>query len=276
MATSKVYDILDCHQHLGAVLGVPGQTGGGADTPLNLDKDTRVAAMDQLGIRQAVLMPAHSYPKPNGLVDTRALNDRLAAYQRLCPDRIAAVVGTIEPRHAENVQSEIDRMRHELGFCGVSWHHRQQGAPIDHPVMHSIIRSMSEVGLIPLIHCHHDVDFEEIWRMRRLAESFPNLKFLCLDSMTHREQFEGALVAGEQTPNIFFDVTSSVMGPEAISRFVDRLGPTRLLFGTNLYSLQRPVRCRELESVLAATIPEDAKHLILGGNARRLFGLKGP
>jgi predicted TIM-barrel fold metal-dependent hydrolase len=135
---------------------------------------------------------------------------------------------------------------------------------------------MDEIGLIPLIHCHHDVDFEEIWRLRSLAESFPNLRILCLDSMTHREQFEGALAAGELTPNISFDVTSSVMGPEAISRFVDRLGPTRLLFGTNLYSLQRPAQCRELESVLAARIPEDAKHLILGGNARVLFGLNRP
>ena len=275
MDDARNFDILDCHQHVGGVMGIPGQRspGSGNELLLEEDKETRLAAMDHLGIRQALLMPAHSYLKPHGIDDTRAINDRLAAYQKLCPDRIPAVFGTVEPRHGMGALAEVDRMRHELGFRGVSWHHRQQGLPMDHPIMYAILRRMSEIDLIPLIHCFIDADFEELWRLRRLAESFPELTFVCLDTMTHPDQFEEALAVGEVVPNVIFDATSSVLGPEGISRFVDKIGVARLLFGSNLYTAQRPNHLAELDAILAAGIPEGAKRLILGGNARRLFNI---
>jgi uncharacterized protein len=269
------FDILDAHQHIGGVFGVPGieptQVSGAAE--MAADRDIRLAVMDRCGVRQALLMPGHSYPKPDGLADTRAINDGLAAYQRQDPVRFPIISGTVEPRHGRAGLAEIDRMRTELGFQAVSWHHRQQGLPMDHPVMFACLERLGAHDMVPMIHCFTGADFEEIWRLRRLAEAFADLPLLCLDSMTHAVQFEAALAAGERAPNLLIDTTSSVLGPEGVERCVTRLGAERLLFGTNLYSRQQTAHMTGLDDVIAAKIGDDAKALILGGNARRVFGL---
>jgi predicted TIM-barrel fold metal-dependent hydrolase len=267
------FDILDSHQHVGGVFGIPGMGGAVGEAQFAGDLKVRLEVMDRCGVRQALLMPGHSYMKPGGLADTQAINDGLAAYRRLAPDRIALAIGVVEPRHGLDSLAEIDRMHSDLGFQGVSWHHRQQGLPMDHPVMFACLERLGVHDMVPMIHCFAGADFEEIWRLRRLAEAFPDLPILCLDSMTDAVQFEAVLAAGERTPNILIDTTSSVLGPGGVARCVERLGPERLLFGTNLYSRQQTAHMSGLDDVFAANISDDAKALILGGNARRLFGL---
>lgn len=268
------FDILDSHQHVGGVFGVPGMSGEVSESQFADDLRVRLEVMDRYGVRQALLMPGHSYMKPRGIADTRVINDGLAAYQRLAPGRIALAIGVLEPRHGLDGLGEIDRMHGELGLRGASWHHRQQGLPMDHPVMFACLERMAALGLVPMIHCFSGADFEEIWRLRRLAEAFPEMPVLCLDSMTHPVQFEAALAAAERATNIIIDTTSSVMGPDGVRACVERLGAERLLFGTNLYSWQQPQHLGELEDVLAAQVGDDAKALILGGNVRRIFGLQ--
>jgi predicted TIM-barrel fold metal-dependent hydrolase len=268
------FDVFDSHQHVGGVFGIPGMGGEVGEAQFADDLKVRLEVMDRCGVRQALLMPGHSYMKPGGLADTRDTNDRLAAYQRLAPERIAVASGVVEPRHGLESLDEIDRMHGELGFKGVSWHHRQQGLPMDHPVMFACLERLATLGMVAMIHCFVGADFEEIWRLRRLAEAFPELPVLCLDSMTHAVQFEAALAAGERALNIHVDTTSSVLGPEGVRLCVERLGAERLLFGTNLYSRQAARRLGELDDVLDADISDDAKALILGGNARRIFGLE--
>jgi predicted TIM-barrel fold metal-dependent hydrolase len=269
-------EVFDHHQHVGSVATITGIAYGPTEAvgdPIEADYRTRVAVMDRLGIAQAALMPAHSYVRPRGLADTRSVNDLLANYRRRDPARFPALIGTVEPRYGDAGLDEIERMGSALAFQGVSWHHRQQGLAIDHPVMRRYVRRMAELKLVPFIHTFVDGDFESVWRLRNLAEDLPEVTFLCMDSMTERELFEEALAAGRRTPNLVFDTTSLMLGPRLIEQFVETLGPERLLFGSNLYSLARPDRLPALEAVRAARIPEAARALILGGNARRLLGV---
>src|SRR5258708_4701246 len=96
-------EAFDHHQHVGSVATITGVDYGPTDgeDPLEADYRTRVAVMDQLGVAQAALMPAHSYVRPRGLADTRAVNDGLAAYRRRDPRRFPAIIGTVEPRYGD-------------------------------------------------------------------------------------------------------------------------------------------------------------------------------
>lgn len=272
---TPAYDIFDSHQHVGGVFGVHAGDGAIGATPADLepDRELRTAIMETHGVRQALLMPAHSYLKPEGLADTRRVNDRLAAYRDLDPARFPVVAGTVEPRHGVQGLAEIDRMAGELRLQGVSWHHRQQGLPMDHPVMFACLERMAALGMIPMIHCYATADFEEVWRLGRLAEAFPELPIICLDAMTDQAQFDSALAAAERAPNIILDTTSNCLGSAGVTCCVARLGAERLLFGTNLYSHHRRDLAPCIAEVLDADISDADRRLVLGGNARRLFAL---
>lgn len=262
--------IIDIHQHVGGLLGIPGIEIEEA-TP-ERDRTVRLAVMDRFGIGRAALMPGHSYGTPRGLADTRAANNRLIACQEGAADRFPALLGTVEPRQGRAALEELDRLA-SLGFKGVSWHHRMQGLPMDHPVMLDILDVMASAGMVPFIHCYVQADFEEFWRLERLARQFPSMPFIALDSMTAVHHFEAALALGEAARNVHFDLASSAVGAAGINALVTRLGPDRLLFGTNLYSMMDHEVMPELIALDEARLPPGDRALIAAGNAVRLLDL---
>ena len=78
--------IIDAHQHVGGLGNALGTWGEDSEGP-DQERATRLAAMDALGIAASLIQPAHSYLKPDGIVDTRLVNDDIAAYRRAAPDR---------------------------------------------------------------------------------------------------------------------------------------------------------------------------------------------
>jgi predicted TIM-barrel fold metal-dependent hydrolase len=79
------------------------------------------------------------------------------------------------------------------------------------------------------------------------------------------------LAAAVRYPHLHLE-TSAMAHFRAIETAVRTIGPERLLLGTG-----SPVRAAAspIDAILASTIPDDAKRLVLGGNAIRLFGLPG-
>jgi predicted TIM-barrel fold metal-dependent hydrolase len=76
----------------------------------------------------------------------------------------------------------------------------------------------------------------------------------------------------EALKNVYFDTAASpfLYSPRIYSQVSQLVGADRILFGSD-YPLMPPSRLlREIES---AGLPDEAKNLILSGNARRLLGL---
>lgn len=262
--------LFDIHQHVGRLLGVPGAQG--ASATIEDDATLLLAFMDRFGISQCALMPGHSYSAPRGAADIRDINDTLIDYRRVAPDRFPVIAGTVDPRHGSEALDEVQRL-HGLGVQALSWHHRMQGLPMDHPVMFRVIERMQRFGMVAMAHCYANGDFEAPWRLRRLAEAFPETRFIALDAMNSPENLEQILAAAEVLPNVYLDHTTSYLGVDGMRRCVARLGPRRLLFGTNYYSMGRRESLDDRELLLAALAGDAALPCVAHDNGRRLFGL---
>src|SRR5262245_9412630 len=97
IVTASGSGLFDCHHHVGdvsAFLGVD-MPGGGVASEL----DARLAIMDAAGVGQAAVIPSHAYERPDGIADTRSVNDGIAAYRDARPDRFPVAIGIVEPQH---------------------------------------------------------------------------------------------------------------------------------------------------------------------------------
>ena len=114
----------DVHQHLGEA-AVMGESSEEFDPVKDFEQRHRM--MDQFGIDCAAISPTSQYERPRGLLDTMAMNDRVADYRDRYPERFPVAFGTVDPLQGmDNGMREIERLATSLSLQGVSWHHRMQ------------------------------------------------------------------------------------------------------------------------------------------------------
>lgn len=266
-------EVIDTHQHIGDLSDALGDFEAHTLT-LSPDEEftNRVETLKGAGIDWTVIQPAHSYLRVNGIKDTMAVNDAVAAYRKRDPEHFPIALGTVEPSHGERSLEEIDRCKHELGLNGMSWHHRFQGCFIDNKWMRPILRRMADLEMTPVIHTNSESKLEASWRLQKLAFEFPELTFLSLDAFFSYEEGLAALHLAERTPNIMWDVGGpGGWGP--IEAWVRNNGSEKITFSSGLsYAATRGSgRPRLLNAILRSSLSDDDKANILGRNTRRLF-----
>ena len=168
--TETRFDVMDAHQHYGSVFeSMGGLEGSQQPTETEFDRvelDTRLRVLDDRGVRQTVIIGSHVYLRPNGLDDTRQVNDGVMKYLAQAPSRFAAGVGVVEPLYGAAGLAEIDRCR-ELGMVGISFHGRFQGVSHDSPWVHRYIERLGELGMVPFIHAPSESPEESLWNANR-------------------------------------------------------------------------------------------------------------
>src|SRR5581483_2742245 len=117
------------------------------------DADHRLQTMDRCGIRAAALMAAHDYDRPNGQVQTRAMNDFVARSRDANKDRFPVAIGTVEPIQGVDVGlEELARMKNELRLDGVVFHHLYHGTGLaDHRTI-ALVQQAGELGMPVFVH----------------------------------------------------------------------------------------------------------------------------
>jgi predicted TIM-barrel fold metal-dependent hydrolase len=272
------FDLFDCHHHVGDVKAFMGDAlpheGPATDAALAAEMNERIRIMDAGGVRQAAVIPGHGYPRPNGLADTRAINDRIAGYRDMRPDRFPVAIGVAEPLYEAASLAEIDRCKHELNIAGISFHTRFQGASMDSPWIHKYVARMIELGMVPVLHAMTESPDEALWKSAQIARDFPDTKMLILDSFSTFEGTKENNDVAEQCPNLLFD-TSLSYNFDFIEVFAKRFGAERVVFGTDLYSPPLGRRISHLvPQILESSLSHDDKVKIFGGNLRRLYGME--
>ena len=264
-------EIFDIHHHLGSLSG-----GSLQDEEGWQDRDylNRVRTMQANGVAMAAILAATGYIQADGIKDTMRSNDTVAAYRKRDPKRFPAACGTVEPLHGTRSLDELERMKHELHLEGVVWHNRFQGVAIDHQLMRPLLKKVSQLGLVPLVHTNAESNMEAVWRLERLALEFPEITFVAMDALTTNVNSQLALDIAKRTPNILFD-TAHVRSSAYVRQFVETAGSHRLVFGSLFYSHPASYkRCASLEEVKEAKISEEDMANILWHNARKLFRLE--
>jgi uncharacterized protein len=263
-------EIFDIHHHLGSLTG--GSLQEGPDWQ-DRDYKNRIRIMQANGVTMSAILAATGYIQADGIKDTMRCNDTVAAYRKRDPGRFPVACGIVEPLHGARSLGELERIKHELGLEGVVWHHRFQGVAVDHQLMRPLLKKVSELGLVPLIHTNAESNLEAVWRLERLALEFPELTFVSMDALTTNTNSQLALDVARRSPNILFD-TAHVRGSGYIRQFVEAVGAHRLIFGSLFYSYPASYEhCATLEEIKAAPISDQDKADILSLNAKRLFKL---
>ena len=240
------------------------------------DYANRIRIMEANGVTHAAILAATGYIQADGIKDTMRCNDTVAAYRKRDPKRFAVACGIVEPLHGSRSLAELERIKNELRLEGVVWHHRFQGLAIDHQLMRPLLKKVSELGLVPVIHTNAESNLEAVWRLERLAVEFPELTFLSLDALTTNANSQLVLDVAKRTPNILFD-TAHVRGAAYVKNFVEAVGSHRLVFGSLFYSHPASYEhCTTLAEVKAAGISDPDLANVLALNAKRLFNGNKP
>ena len=264
-------EIFDIHHHLGSLNGGSLQEEEGWQ---DRDYANRVRIMDANGVTLSAVLAATGYIQAEGIKDTMRCNDTVAAYRMRDPKRFAAACGTVEPLHGARSLGELERIKHELHLEGVVWHNRFQGVAVDHQLMRPLLKKVSQLGLVPLVHTNAESNMEAVWRLERLALEFPDLTFVAMDALTTNANSQLALDIAKRTLNILFD-TSHVRGSRYIRQFVETVGSQRLVFGSLFYSYPPSYQhCATLGEIKEAQLSDADRQNILSLNAKRLFKLK--
>ena len=276
-ALSGGFDVFDVHHHVGRPFdALGGELDPNSDGTGGIDKDeveARLRIMDGGGVSEALVIPGHGYLRPNGIADTRRVNNEIAAYHDYRPSRFPAACGIVEPRDGPLAVGEVDRVASELGLAAISFHTRFQGVSMDNGWLLKSVERMGERGVLPIIHAMNDTPEEALWKLASVARGFPDLAILALDAFGGFEATRQCFQVAEMAPNLVFD-TSLSYNFDFIEDFAVRFGGDRVVFGTDLYSPPVGRRISHLlPQILQSALPDDTKAAILGGNARRLLGL---
>ena len=279
MATTDLgFDVFDCHHHVGDVRSFMPHTGD-EDAPttgaaLDAERAARVAIMDAGGVRQAAVIPGHAYPRTHGIADTVACNDRIAAYRDAQPGRFPVAIGIVEPIFEDACLPELERCAQVLGLRGISFHTRFQGVSMDSPWVRAFVERTAELGMVPVLHAMTESSDEALWKIAEIARALPHVEMLVLDAFSSFEGTREAFAIAERCPNLLWD-TSLSYNFDFLEALAQQFGAERVVFGTDLYSPPLGRRVSHLiPQIVESSLTDAEKALVLGGNARRLFGLE--
>ncbi|MGB3910069.1 MAG: amidohydrolase family protein [Pseudolysinimonas sp.] len=251
--------VIDVHAHVGkTVANNIGQT-----------VDELIGRMDAAAVSEALLSPAAADRQVEGIVDTRRMNDVVAAAVRDHPDRFPTGFGLVEPRHEEHAVRELIRILDELGLAGIAVHPTLEGYYLDTPLrVDPLWEILDDRRAICLMHSSPDPGSgESAAAVRTVVSRFPNVTTFLGHAFLSAQQKAEAIEIVRDFPHVYFDIAYQ-SDPALTEELVAAVGSDRVVFGsdTPFYDLGDVHR-----SVLAADIPETAKDDVLFANVQRVL-----
>lgn len=264
--------------------------------PMAASAELIVALMDAVGIDRAVLQNDIYYGK---------LNDFFADCVRRYPERFVGTIHVDEDRAGtDEALHELRRGAGELGLRGLFFGQQQywlhpDAPPPDDDRLNPFWEVVERLGLVvywslTALPLRDDAEyFEKLRQVDRVLERHPTIPSVLVGGSPNRF-FEdprvplpaelGALV---RRLNVCFEATFAISvgrtepypfpsAQRAVQQLVDRVGPHRVVWGSDLPNVER--HCTYQQSLAYLTegcaflAPAD-RDLIVGGNLARLFRL---
>ena len=218
-----------------------------------------IAAMDAAGIDAAVIMTITDLPEVNPHALQLIAEARDAFPGRLYP------FARIHPWYQEEAVRLLDCAVTEYGFRGLKLH---PVTTIAHPAGKDTIQLIHAAAAhrVPtLFHCG-DEPMTTPLSIAPAAAACPEATII-LGHMGGYFHVDEAIDVAEKFPNIVLE-TSAMPYPEKIAKAVARIGPDRVIFGSD-GPVCSPVL--EREKVTLAGLSANEEQMVLGDNAERLL-----
>jgi len=177
----------------------------------------------------------------------------------------------VDPNQAQAAVDELDRATNELGLRGLFLHPWEETFRINGPRVDPLLTRCAELRLPVLIASGYPW-VSEAAQVGDLARRFPDVTLI----MTHGGQINisglgqaDAMGTLQRHANVCME-TSGVYRQDFLEDVATQVGPERVLFGSNSPFMDMRL---EVERARWANLADDAKTLILAGNAERIFKL---
>ena len=243
--------VIDFHGHVGRW-----DQYGMSDDPALL-----LHAMDKAGIDISCLFQIFH---PDGT----AGNNLAAQYVAQNPDRFVAFA-YVSPLMPERMIPELTRAIDELGFVAIKLYPPYTPWEFNQPQWHPVYKFANERGLTIIFHTDHLRQNRPRF-LADIAPHYPKANFVSGHSGNVAEARAEAIAAAQAHPNIYLETCSTFRTPGVIEQLVNEAGADRVLFGSDVPLMDpRP----QLGKIITADISDEAKRLVLGGNAERLLNL---
>jgi|FLYL01.1.fsa_nt_gi aminocarboxymuconate-semialdehyde decarboxylase len=275
-----------------------------------VDPDHRVADMDAMGVdvQLVAISPLQYFYWADETLSPRAAaeqNDAIAGLVASRPRRFVGV-GTLPMAHPAAAAEEARRVARDLGFPAVEIGADVNGVDLDDPRFEPLWEALEENRLVVIL---HPAGFTEARRLTDyylvnvigmplsstvavtrmilggVFERHPGLEMLVVHgggylpfyaartdhAFRHRPELRQHIdrLPSEYLRRLHFDIT--VFDPRMVERLVADYGADRVLVGTDYpFDMGLP---DPLQLVASCRLTDSEKHLILGGNAERLFRL---
>ncbi|MFE9601305.1 amidohydrolase family protein [Streptomyces hokutonensis] len=253
MTARTVRNIVDTHHHVGT-LSIGATEEHTRPRTLRDSVDIHHSMLDRFGMTACAVMPGLQYERPHGIVDTRQVNDAIAAYRGRSP-RFLAALGMVEPLHGLTLcREELDRMAGPLRLDGVVWHTRYQGVAVSDRRMHALVDEAAARSFPCYVHMFAESNLETPWMFAKFAHNHPEATIVALDAFSASTQIQYVMDLADRFDNIMFDTAMCFPLLRLFDTFVTRFGSERLLFGTDSYA--DPVRYNT-PAVLAELLASD-------------------
>ncbi|HOR01618.1 MAG TPA: amidohydrolase family protein [Anaerolineae bacterium] len=250
--------IVDAHAHIGKWYYPTAQ----------LTVPDMLAYMTRYGIDVSILSSTLAI-----VYDAREGNQELAQAIEGCPQLLGYV--SVNLNYLEESLEELDRY---LGsgakqggaarFVGVKVHPLLARHRYDTPEGMALTRAVAAYGVPILVHTFGSA-LESPWNVLPAARANPEVPII-LGHMGGDCWWEGIRVARE-SPNLYLEVCSTWTDPEKVRLAVAAVGAERVLFGSDATLFDAAYALGAMED---AGLSAEERALIMGGNARRLFGIK--
>ena len=248
--------VIDAHAHMGPWHNF--------HVPYN-DAAGMVERMDQLGVDLCIASP-HVAIGPA----FREGNREVADAARKFPGRFVPYV-TINPNYAEEeVRAEITHWHESGGIKGFKIHPALHGYKVDGPGYGPMFEYAREHSTPILSHSWAGDSKAGATLLSHMAETMPNVAFLVGHSASSWSMIDEACREALGKDNVFLDLTGSQLLYMAVETMAERVGAEKVLFGTD-HPFIDPAPA--LGRMLMARLSDDEIRLILGLNAKRIFGL---
>lgn len=235
------WDLFDVNVRLGSS-GVHGE--------LSLDPAALIGEMDRYGLHSALVShwTAEEYDAVLGNETlARDITPRLLPAWAILPEK--TFLEKLSKRSPLAVRITPGPRRHNFS--------------LDAWCAGAMLEFLEDRAIVSLI-SREDISWSEV---ATILEKFPRLPLVLLDTGYRADRYLFPLL--ERFPSLWLD-TSTYLGYRQLESFVERFGPSRLLFGSRL-PLYTPASA--IGVLASARISDSDRRAIAGGNLRQLLAL---